>query len=55
MINRECFLCSKTKHNGIILNGEKICKTCEEEIVNLTNNNPKYDYYREKIKTILFK
>lgn len=55
MINKKCFVCSKSEENGIILNGEKICSKCENEIIDLSVINPKYNYYKDKIKTILFK
>ncbi|MBW6410338.1 sigma factor G inhibitor Gin [Clostridium sp. YB-6] len=55
MMNKKCFVCSKFDDNGIILNGKKICNRCENEIINLSIINPEYNYYKNKIKAILFK
>ena len=53
-LNKSCFICGAKDCDGIILNGEKICKACEEKIVNTTIINPDYDMYKDQIKTILF-
>ena len=31
-INERCFLCGKFDYKGIIVNGERICRECEEKI-----------------------
>lgn len=53
--NKSCFLCGARDCDGIILNGEKICRECEEKIVNTTILDPKYDEYKDGLKIILFK
>lgn len=53
--NKSCFLCGASDCDGIILNGEKICKECEEKIVNTTILDPNYDDYKDKLRIILFK
>ena len=55
MENKVCFLCGKKEGSGIILKGEKICFNCECEIINNSVINPKYHYFKDKIKGILFK
>lgn len=54
-LNKQCFLCGVADCDGIILNGEKICKECEEKIVNTTILDPNYDDYKDKLRIILFK
>lgn len=54
-LNKSCFLCGVTYYDGIIINGENICRTCEEKIVNTTILNPDYDDYKDGVKAVLFK
>ncbi|MBE6063538.1 MAG: CsfB protein [Clostridium butyricum] len=53
-LNKLCFICGETDCDGIIINGEMICRKCEKEIVNLDISNQDYDIYKDKIKIILF-
>jgi hypothetical protein len=53
-LNKLCFICGASHRDGIILNGEKICKACERKIVNTTVMNPDYDIYKDQVKIILF-
>ncbi|OOM11193.1 sigma factor G inhibitor Gin [Clostridium saccharobutylicum] len=53
-LNKSCFLCGASDCNGIILNGEKICRTCEEKIVNAKVIDQDYNMYKNQIKKILF-
>lgn len=53
-LNKSCFLCGASDCNGIILNGEKICRTCEEKIVNTKVIDQDYNMYKNQIKKILF-
>ena len=50
-----CFLCGEWYCDGIIINGENICKACEEKVVDITILDPDYDDYKDNIKAILFK
>jgi len=52
--NKSCFICGASDSDGIILNGERICKACEEKIVNTTVIDKNYNIYKDKIKIILF-
>lgn len=52
--NNTCFICGASNCDGIILNGEKICRACEEKIVNTSVNDLDYDKYKDEIKIILF-
>ena len=54
ILNKSCFICGARDCDGIILNGEKICKTCEEKIMNTNIINSEYDIYKEQVKIILF-
>lgn len=54
-LNKSCFLCGETNCDGIIINGENICKACEEKIVGTTILDPDYEYYKDEMKAILFK
>ena len=53
-LNKSCFICGASDCDGIILNGERICKACEEKIVNTTVIDKNYNIYKDKIKIILF-
>lgn len=53
-LNKSCFICGAIDYDGIIVNGEKICKACEEKIVNTTIIDPKYNIYKDQVKIILF-
>ena len=53
-LNKLCFICGASDCDGIILNGEKICKACEGKIVNADIINPDYDIYKDQVKIILF-
>lgn len=53
-INKSCFMCGANDCNGIILNGEKICKACEKKIINTTVVELKYYDHKDKVKEILF-
>ena len=54
-INERCFLCGKFDYKGIIVNGERICRECEEKIVNSSIVHRQYDEIKDKIKIILYK
>ena len=53
-LNKSCFICEASDWDGIILNGERICKACEEKIMNTTVNDRNYNIYKDKIKIVLF-
>lgn len=53
-INKSCFMCGISDCDGIIINGEKICKVCEDKIVRTTITDFDYDVYKDELKTILF-
>ncbi|AOR22362.1 sigma factor G inhibitor Gin [Clostridium taeniosporum] len=55
MNNKVCFLCGKKEGSGIILKGKKICSHCECELTNISIVNPKYNYFKDKLKDTLFK
>lgn len=51
---KKCFICGQINCDGIIINGEMICRQCEEKIVNTNTSDKNYDMYKDKIKIILF-
>lgn len=53
-LNKSCFICGDANCDGIIINGEMICRQCEERIVNANTSDKNYDMYKDKIKIILF-
>lgn len=53
-LNKLCVMCGAIDYDGIMLNGEIICKACEEKIINTTIGDPNYDIYKDKIKIVLF-
>ncbi|MDO5518357.1 MAG: sigma factor G inhibitor Gin [Clostridium sp.] len=53
-LNKSCFICGDSDCDGIIINGEMICRKCEEKIVESDTSDENYDMYKDKIKVILF-
>lgn len=51
---KKCFICGQINCDGIIINGEMICKQCEEKIVNTKVEDSDYDELKDSIKIILF-
>lgn len=51
---KKCFICGQINCDGIIINGEMICRQCEEKIVNTKVEDPEYDEVKDSIKIILF-
>lgn len=45
-----CIICRKPLNDGIMINGRKLCKTCEERLIKLQVTTDFYEYYKEKIK-----
>ena len=54
ILNNLCFMCGESTSDGIILNGEKICRACEEKIVKTTVDDLAYNRHKDEIKIILF-
>lgn len=52
--NKLCIMCGAVDYNGIILNGERICRACEEKIINIKPEESNYDIYKDKMKIVLF-
>ena len=51
---KKCFICGQINCDGIIINGEMICRNCEEKIVNTKVDDSDYDKLKDSIKIILF-
>lgn len=51
---KKCFICGQINCDGIIINGEMICKQCEQKIVNTKVEDSDYDELKDSIKIILF-
>jgi hypothetical protein len=52
--NKLCVMCGANDYDGIILNGERICRACEEKIINIKPADSDYDIYKDQIKIVLF-
>ena len=52
--NKLCVMCGVADYNGIIINGERICRACEEKIINIKPFDSDYDIYKDKMKLVLF-
>lgn len=51
IINKnKCIVCGKTHENGIIINGKKICRNCEMNLIGCKSNTDFYKYYLNCIK-----
>lgn len=51
---KRCFICGQIDCDGIIINGEMICRECEEKIVNTKVEDSDYDELKDSIKIVLF-
>ncbi|WP_426348248.1 sigma factor G inhibitor Gin [Alloiococcus sp. CFN-8] len=49
-MKKSCILCRKSKSDGIVINGKRICKSCEEKLISIKAGNDFYEYYKECIK-----
>ena len=50
-LNKSCFVCGDTDCDGIIINGEMICRQCEEKIVNTKVEDSNYDELKDSISS----
>lgn len=50
MKRQVCIICRKPLNSGIIISGKRICKCCEEKIVNTQMDTDFYEYYKNCIK-----
>lgn len=50
MKKQECIICRKPLTSGIIVNGKRICKCCEERLTNTKMDTDFYEYYKDCIK-----
>jgi hypothetical protein len=53
MKRQACIICRKPLSNGIIVNGKRICKSCEERLVNAEMDTDFYEYYMNCIKNTI--
>ena len=44
---KKCFICGQINCDGIIINGEMICRNCEEKIVNTKVDDSDYDELKD--------
>jgi hypothetical protein len=50
-----CIICRKPLSSGIIVNGKRICKSCEERLIKSEMDTDFYEYYKDCIKkTIVY-
>lgn len=50
MIKYNCAICGKSSNNGIMINGMRICCSCENRIVSLQMGTDFYTYMKNSIK-----
>ncbi len=50
MKRQACILCRKPLNSGIIVNGKRICKSCEKRLIKAEMNTDFYEYYKNRIK-----
>lgn len=50
MKRQECIICRKPLISGIIVNGKRICKCCEERLTMADMGTDFYEYYKDCIK-----
>jgi hypothetical protein len=50
MIKYNCAICGKSSNSGIMINGVKICCSCEYRIVNVEIGTDFYIYIKNNIK-----
>ena len=55
MKKQTCIICGKPQTDGIIINNRRICKTCEQRIINLKPGNDFYEHYKNCIKKVISK
>ena len=54
MKRQGCIICRKPLNSGIMVNGKRICKSCEERLINAEMDTDFYEYYKDCIrKTIV--
>lgn len=52
MTGEQCIICHKQKEKGIHLYTSFICMECEKEMIDTNTNEPKYQYFIEKLKQV---
>ncbi|KYH31897.1 inhibitor of sigma-G Gin [Clostridium tepidiprofundi DSM 19306] len=45
-----CVICRKPLNDGIMINGRRICKSCEERLIKAEVNTDFYEYYKKRIR-----
>ena len=47
-----CIICEQEKNRGIHLYTRFICLDCEQDIIRTETNDPKYQYYLDRLKKV---
>lgn len=50
MKRQNCIICRKPLSSGIMVNGKRICRCCEERLVSSDMDTDFYEYYKNRIK-----
>lgn len=50
MKKQRCIICGKSMNDGIIIYRRKICKCCEQRLINMKCDTDFYKYYVDCIK-----
>lgn len=45
MQKKQCIICGRPLNDGIMINGRRICRCCEERMINSDMNTDFYSYY----------
>jgi hypothetical protein len=53
MKRQTCIICRKPLNGGIMINGKRICKCCEERLINSDMDTDFYNYYKNCIKNTI--
>lgn len=48
----KCMICGNLHMEGIRIRGKLICSACEKELVGIQVDEPLYDDYKERVKSI---
>lgn len=54
MKKQTCIICGKPQTDGIMINNRRICRTCEERLLNLQIGSDFYEHYKDNIRKAIF-
>ncbi|WP_449538305.1 sigma factor G inhibitor Gin [Ferdinandcohnia sp. Marseille-Q9671] len=51
-LGETCIICEQEKKNGIHLYTRFICMDCEQDIIHTETNDPKYQFYLDRLRKV---